>query len=440
MDPWIPHVPSAGAADAAPATARRFRSPASLAWVEEELERLDRADLRRRLPPPLLRQAARWETADGWLVNLASNDYLGLAGDPRLAEAAADAARREGVGRGASPLICGRSASGALLEQRLAEFEQTEAALLFPSGFAANAGVVPALAEEGDAIYADAKNHASLIDGCRLSRARKFVYPHRDMGALEHLLAEGGEWRRRLIVTDTVFSMDGDVAPIPELAALAARYEAMLLVDEAHATGVLGPGGRGAVEQFASEAPPGTPPLGDQIAVRIGTLSKALGTSGGFVCGSQALIEWLANRARTCLFSTAPSAVVAAAGLAALEIAAGEPHRRRRLAELSRRVHAAAVATGWTLPDSATHIVPLRVGGPADALRLASRLRERGFWAPPIRPPSVPAGESLVRLSLRADLEEGDVDRLREALAEHGPSCGSPASRGSAWRDWGELA
>jgi 8-amino-7-oxononanoate synthase len=393
----------------------------ALDWLGAALEDLERDDLLRHIPAPLQRQLPRWTAPDGPRINLASNDYLGLAADPRLVEAAIAAARAEGVGRGASPLICGRSPSQALLERRLADFEGAEAALLFPSGFAANAGVIPALVDAPDAIYADTKNHASLIDGCRLARAQTFVYPHADMAALNALLEAGGSFRRRLIVTDTVFSMDGDVAPLAPLAELADRYEAMLLVDEAHATGVLGPHGRGAVEQCAAEQPPGAPPLEERVAIRIGTLSKALGSSGGFVCGSRLLIDWLANRARSYVFSTSAVGMAAAAAIAALDIVEHDPLPRRRVLALASQVRDQLRQAGWDVGGSTTQIIPLRVATPAAALELAARLRERGLWAPAIRPPSVPAGESLVRLSLRADLTDEEIGRLLDALATIGP-------------------
>ncbi|HEX6963919.1 MAG TPA: aminotransferase class I/II-fold pyridoxal phosphate-dependent enzyme, partial [Lacipirellula sp.] len=223
-----------------------------LRWVDEELEALARKHLLRELPAPLLKQGAVIECDGRRLVNFASNDYLGLAGDERLIRATAEAVYAEGVGRGSSPLICGRGEAHAGLERRLAEFESAEGALLFPSGFAANTGIIPALVDRGDAIFADAKNHASLIDGCRLSRAETHVYPHGNVDALERLLQQAHA-RRRLIVTDTLFSMDGDLAPLAAIAELARRYEAMLLLDEAHATGVFGPHGRGVAEALNVE-------------------------------------------------------------------------------------------------------------------------------------------------------------------------------------------
>lgn len=380
-----------------------------LSWIGDELARLERAGLRRRLVERGGPQSAT-VTLDGLeLVNFGSNDYLGLSADPRLAAAARAAIDREGWGSGASPLVSGRSASHAELERRLADFEGTEAALVFPSGFAANAGVIPALAGEGDAVFADAKNHASLIDGCRLSKAARFVYPHGDCDALETMLHVAGHFRRRLIATDTLFSMDGDLAPVARLAALAATHEAMLLVDEAHATGVFGARGRGVVEHAGLDH--------DAVHVRIGTLSKALGTGGGFVCGRQSLIDYLANAARPYVFSTAQPAATSAAALAALEIVANEPHRRRELVERADDLRARLNLQGWNTGRSASQIIPIYLGDPDRAMQLAGQLRDAGFFVPGIRPPTVPEGESLLRISLSYHHTSAMIEGLVRALS-----------------------
>ena len=342
------------------------------------------------------------------LVNFGSNDYLGLAADSRLAAAARAAIEREGWGSGASPLVSGRAASHAELERRLAEFEGTEAALVFPSGFAANAGTIPALVDEGDAVFADAKNHASLIDGCRLTRAERFIYPHCDCASLERLLQDAAHFRRRLIVTDTLFSMDGDLAPLAELAQLAEKYDAMLLVDEAHATGVLGERGSGLTEQLH---------LHNRVHIRIGTLSKALGTAGGFVCGRQALIDLLANRARPYVFSTAQPAATSAAAIAALDIVAAEPDRRRELLDRAAELRSRLSEQGWNTGTSESQIIPLYLGDPDRTMRLAAKLREVGYFIPGIRPPTVPEGESLLRISLCYHHTPAMIDRLLDALA-----------------------
>ena len=363
-----------------------------LDWIDRELAELELSGLRRRLATRQGPQAARVVIDGRDLVNFGSNDYLALAADPRLAAAAAEAAGREGWGSGASPLVSGRATSHERLEHRLAEFEGTEAALVFPSGFAANTGAIAALVGPGDAVYTDRKNHASLLDGCRLSRADVRVYPHADCRRLAELLERSGKrHRRRLIVTDSLFSMDGDLAPLGELAELAEQHDAMLMVDEAHATGVFGPGGRGVAEHLGVEA---------RVHVRVGTLSKALGCAGGFVAGSRRLVEWLVNRARSYVFSTAGPAAVAAAAAAALEIVRDEPHRREGLLASARQLREGLAEQGWDVGRSASQIVPVVVGQPDRAVGLAATLGERGFFVPAIRPPTVPQGESCLRISL----------------------------------------
>ena len=347
--------------------------------------------------------------SQGGIVDFGSNDYLGLANDPRLAEAAANACRDHAWGSGASPVVSGRTEWHAELERQLADFEQAEAAMLFPSGYAANSGVIPALVGERDAILADAKNHASLIDGCRLSRAERFIYRHNDADHLGELLKKAGGYRRQLIVTDGLFSMDGDFAPLVEISELAERHGAMLLVDEAHATGVWGDHGRGSVEHFGVD---------HSATLRVGTLSKALGSIGGFVVGDQRLIDWLYNRARPYVFSTAPPAAIAAAGLAALQIVRQEPERRQRVVSLAEGLRARLQARGWSTGDSTSQIVPIRVGGPEAAVALSQRLAKLGVFAPAIRPPSVPEGESLLRISLSCAHSEEDLERLLEGLGE----------------------
>jgi 8-amino-7-oxononanoate synthase len=383
-----------------------------LDWIDAELESLERAGLRRRLTERVGAQAARVEIHGRELVNFGSNDYLGLAADERLAAAARAAIDREGWGSGASPLVSGRGSSHAELERRLAEFEGTGAALVFPSGFGANAGVIPALVDEGDAVFGDAKNHASLIDGCRLSKAARFVYPHCDCDSLAAMLRDAGRFRRRLIVTDTLFSMDGDLAPLVRLAELAEQYNAMLMVDEAHATGVFGERGRGVVEHLAA----GSPDLHEMVHVRIGTLSKALGTGGGFVCGRSSLIDWLANRARTYVFSTAQPGATSAAAIAALDIVQQEPHRRTQLLERAAELRARLIGQGWNTGRSESQIIPLVVGDPDRTMRFAERLREAGFFVPGIRPPSVPEDESLLRLSLCYHHTPAMIDALVDEL------------------------
>jgi len=380
-----------------------------LDWIDGELARLDELGLRRRLCVRSGPQAARLVLDGRELTNFGSNDYLGLAADPRLAGAVIEATRQEGWGSGASPLITGRGAGHHKLEERLADFEGTEAALLFSSGFAANAGTIAALVGPGDVVFSDSKNHASLLDGCRLSRADVRVYPHGDWQRLETLLAKAAPYRRRLIVTDSLFSIDGDLAPLKELADVADRSHAMLMIDEAHATGVFGDRGRGVAEELGVE---------DRIPVRVGTLSKALGCMGGFVAGKRTLIEWLVNRARPYVFSTAAPAAAAAAAIAALDIVRDEPGRRQTLRAQADSLRANLARQGWNVGRSASQIIPLVVGDPAAAVALSGGLQQRGLLVPAIRPPTVPDGQSCLRISLTSGHTPEMVAALLGALEE----------------------
>ncbi len=380
-----------------------------LRWLDDELAALDTAGLRRRLAQREGPQrAAAIRLGGRQLVNFGSNDYLGLAADgPR--QAVVQTLEQAGWGSGASPLVTGRGTVHAALEQALARFEGTESALLFSSGYAANLGTIAALVGRGDAVYVDAKNHASIIDGCRLSGARLEVYPHGDVGFLQKRLARRRDFRRRLIVTDTLFSMDGDLAPLQDLAEIAERYDAMLMVDEAHATGVFGPSGRGVCELLEVER---------GVHVRVGTLSKALGSMGGFVAGSAQLIDWLANRARSYVFSTAPPEAMAAYALETLRTVIEEPFRRTVLLQRAARLRAALQHQGWNTGTSASQIVPVILGDAERTMRLAQTLQERGLFVPGIRPPSVPKGECLLRVSLSYLHSDEAVQHLLDALAE----------------------
>ncbi len=378
-----------------------------LAWVDDELLTLERQHLRRQLAVRDGPQSPATIRLDGRsIVNFGSNDYLGFAAE-NLVAAVRDLIQQVGWGSGASPLITGRAAIHAELERALAEFEGTEAALLFPSGFAANVGTIPALVGKQDVIFSDAKNHASIIDGCRLSGARIEVYPHRDIDYLKTAIQDAGDFRRRLIITDGLFSMDGDLAPLAKLAELAEQFDAVLMVDEAHATGVFGTNGRGVCEHLGTE---------DGVHVRVGTLSKALGSIGGFVVGQQRLIDWLANRARSYVFSTALPEATAAAGIEALRLVQCEPQRRAALLDRAASLREQLKQQGWSTADSASQIIPVIVGDPARTMDMASVLRERGLQVPGIRPPSVPAGESLLRISLSYAHTEEMIDRLLPAM------------------------
>lgn len=377
----------------------------SLQWIASELAAWDAAGLRRarRTVRPL--PDGTIELNGRRLLNLAANDYLCLAGDSRLAEAARSATEEFGFGSRASALVSGRTTWHERLEESLAKFEHADAALLFPTGFGANVGTIAALVDREDSVFCDRLNHASLIDGCRLSGARFHLYPHLDVLALEAELAKARDRRRRLIATDSVFSMDGDVAPLGELVQLAEQFDAMLLVDEAHATGVLGATGRGLVEACGVST--------DRI-VRVGTLSKALGGQGGFVVGARDLVDWLWNKARPQVFSTACPPSVAAAGCAAIDIVLSEPERRVRLAELSRRLRMQLVEAGLQISSTRleTPIIPVLLGDERRTLAAAQRLEEAGFLVAAIRPPTVPAGSSRLRISLHCGVTDEQVERL----------------------------
>ncbi|MFO0915558.1 MAG: 8-amino-7-oxononanoate synthase [Pirellulales bacterium] len=383
--------------------------PDPLDWISAELDQLEKLSLRRPLRQRSSSQSAEIIVDGRRVRNFAANDYLGLCADPRLAQSAAQAAQAFGWGSGASPLVTGRSSLHAECERKLARFKGTEAALLFPSGFAANSGTIPALVGHADVIFSDRANHASIIDGCRLSGAQIVIYDHSDLKELDRKLREAPQGSRRLIVTDSLFSMDGDLAPLADLAELAQRYRAMLMVDEAHATGVLGHRGRGACELLNIES---------AVHIRLGTLSKALGTMGGFVAGSQPLIDWLANRARSYVFSTAAPAPVAAAAKTALEIVEAEPWRRQELLRRAARLREALADQGWNVAAAAAQIIPVRVGTPDRAVDMSARLQQAGCWVPAIRPPSVPDGGSLLRISLSYLQDDQAVDQLIDALAQ----------------------
>jgi 8-amino-7-oxononanoate synthase len=383
------------------------------AWMDDELIARRRSGLYRRRRRIAVARGARVRIQGREYINFASNDYLNLVSDPRLAQAAAWAARRYGCGAGSSPLVSGYLPPQLALERALAEWEGTEAALTFSSGYAANLGALTALAGRGDAIFSDELNHASLIDGCRLSRADVHVYRHRDVGHLRELLEKcSPAARRRLIVSDTVFSMDGDLAPLAELVELSERFDALLVIDEAHATGVLGEKGTGLTELL----PANRTPDADRL-VKIGTLSKALGTQGGFIGGTRRLIDYLVNTARPYLFSTALAPPVAGAAWRAVTIASAARDSRHHLAQLCATLRAGftKIVAQETQPSP---IIPIITGEANAAVRLSQQLQRRGLLVPAIRPPTVPEGTARLRISLTAGHTQDDVLRLLTALGE----------------------
>jgi 8-amino-7-oxononanoate synthase len=379
-----------------------------LDFIPAELRALEDAGLQREVRALDSAQEPEVVIDGERLILLASNNYLGLATDPRVVEAAAEAARRWGAGTGSARLISGGMRLHDELEQRLAAFKRTESALLFSSGYLANLGTISALVSRGDAIFSDELNHASIIDGARLSHADVHVYRHADPEHLATLLREHGARGRRLVVTDTVFSMDGDLAPLHELVEASERHDAILMVDEAHATGVVGPGGRGAVAYFGLEG---------RVPVVMGTLSKALGSAGGYIAGSSDLIAYLRNRARAFIFDTAPTPPTVAAAAAALGVLEREPQRPERVRTLARLLADGLRATGFVVPQPAAAIVPVVVGATDAALAFARALRGQGVLVPAIRPPSVAPGTARLRATVMATHTETQIDSALHAFA-----------------------
>ena len=380
-----------------------------MAMFEQELKDREQQQLLRSLVRIGSPQGPRVRVNGREVVLLCSNDYLGLAAHQSLAQAAREALDRYGSGSGASRLVSGNMDLHEELERRIARFKGTDAAILFNSGYAANTGVLPALAGDGDVILSDELNHASIIDGCRLSRAKTIVYRHRDPGHLEELLREASACRRRLIVTDGVFSMDGDIAPLPDLVMLAERYDAVLMVDDAHGTGVLGNRGRGTVEHFGLEG---------RVPVQMGTLGKALGSFGAYIAGDRGLTTYLLNTARSYIFSTSLPPAVCAASMAALEIIDQEPWRRDRLWQNRERFASGLISQGIGTGASATPIIPVAAGGADRALRAAGALFAAGIYAAAIRPPSVPEGGSRIRTTVTAAHSSTDIDQALAAFGE----------------------
>lgn len=338
-----------------------------------------------------------------------SNDYLGLANDPRIVAAMAAGARQWGTGSGASPVVSGHLGPFELLEQRLAAFVGRERALFFCTGYMANLGITPTLVGRGDAIFHDKLNHASLIDAVQLSRADSQRYPHGDTAALARLL-EASTAKRKLILTDAIFSMDGDLAPLAELYRLAVQYDAWLVVDDAHGFGVLGPQGRGSLQHLGLPA--------DPRIVYMGTLGKAAGVSGAFVAGDATVIEWLLQRSRPYIFTTSPSPAIAAALLTSIDLIEAADDRRAHLQSLIAQLRNGLAGTPWQLLQSDTSIQPIVVGDNDAVLATAAALDARGLWVPAIRPPTVPKGQARLRVSLSAAHSSEHVATLIDALRD----------------------
>ena len=348
-------------------------------------------------------------------LNLSSNNYLGLSTHPKVKEAASQAIQRYGIGTGASALISGHTQLHQELAEKIAQFKGTEAALIFSTGYMANVGTLSALLGEGDLVYVDRLSHASIIDGCRLSKATLRVYPHRDTQSLSRHLKRANPRTLTLIVTDGAFSMDGDLAPLPDIVELAKQHGAMVMVDDAHATGVLGPTGRGTIEHFVLEG---------QIPIQMGTLSKALGAFGAYVAGSKDLITYLINRARSYIYTTALPTPMVAASLAALELLQKEPQIRQQLWDNCSYYKQGIKTLGYDTLQSETPIIPLLIGESSLALKVSEQLLAHGVYAPAIRPPTVPQGMARIRTSLMSTHTREDLDYALELLHKVGKGLG----------------
>ncbi|HEU4341648.1 MAG TPA: 8-amino-7-oxononanoate synthase [Candidatus Binatia bacterium] len=378
-------------------------------FIEDELEQLKHASLYRHLRLIEGEQGPVVMLDGHEVLNNCSNNYLGLANHPALREAAKKAIDRYGCGSGASRLISGNMTLHEELEGKIAELKSTEAALVFNSGFQANTGILATLVGERDVIFSDALNHASIIDGCRLSRAKIVVYGHCDLDRLERGLRDSPGKNRKLIVTESLFSMDGDEAPLVEIVELAEKYGAVVMVDEAHATGVFEPNGAGMVAKLG---------IGDRVLVQMGTLGKALGGFGAYVAGSHSLREMLINRCRSFIFTTSLPPAVMAMAIAAIDLVAKEPERRQALRNNSELLRAGLKSLGYSLGTSRSQILPLMIGDAAECMKLSDDLLQRGVFAQGIRPPTVPPGTSRLRITLMATHTRAHIEAALRAFKE----------------------
>ena len=376
-------------------------------WLKSELDQLNQAGLLRSLRSGMTAPTGRILLDGHEVILLGSNNYLGLSVHPAVVEAAATAVQKYGTGASASRLMSGNCELYTELEAKISEAKGTEAALVFGSGYLANIGTIPVLAGEGDLILSDALNHASIIDGCRLSQATKQIYRHCDVEHLESLLVQSTKFRHRLIVTDGVFSMDGDIAPLPEICGLAERYDATVMVDDAHGLGVLGETGGGTIEHFGLE---------NRGIIQMGTLSKAIGGLGGYVAGSAALIDFLINRARGFIFTTGLPPATLAGASAAIDVIRSDPELRQRLSANVLLLKNALLERGFQLLPSQTQILPLMLGAVDVASQFADALLSHGVYAPAIRPPTVPEGTSRLRISVIASHTTEDLETAVEGF------------------------
>lgn len=378
-------------------------------WIDNQLDSLRKRSQYRSLQIRQSPHVGGKVQIDGeQLIDFGSNDYLGLSSDARLVDAIKTQTGYLGWGSGASPSIHGRGALHAQLESELAQFEGTESALLFPTGYAANVGSISALVGSGDTIFSDEENHASIIDGCRLSRADVKIYRHNDLDHLRECIGATSSTGRKLVVTDSLFSMKGDLAKLPELAQICDQHGFMLLVDEAHATGVLGANGQGVAEHLG---------VNSSQLIKVGTLSKAIGCHGGFVAGKQKVIDWLVNQSRTYIFSTAFPEANCAAAIMALKIVTTDNSPRIQLLQQAESLRELLKPIGLVPEESSSQIIPLILSDSDLTLTVQQKLREKGFYVPGIRPPSVKPGESLLRISLNSTHNEEMIEGLVSAIS-----------------------
>jgi len=385
-------------------------------YFEQELSRLKDAGLYRHMPLIQGPQEPKITINGKDVILLCSNNYLGLANHPKVKEASISAIEKYGFGSGASRLVSGNMELHEELEQRLAGFKDTEAALVFNSGYHANIGIIPALASRGNLIFSDKLNHASIVDACILSRARLIRYPHKDMDALEKLLKKNSPLTTHhlpLIITDGIFSMDGDIAPLKELSELADKYNCMLMIDDAHATGVLGESGKGTMEYFGIDNP---------NIIQMGTLGKALGCFGAYIVGSRKLIDYLINKARSFIYTTSLPSSVCAASIAAIDIIEDEPQLRQNLWDRIKFFRSSLVNAGFDIMNSETQIIPILIGKADKTVKISNNLLDKGVFVQAIRPPTVPEGTSRLRITLMATHSWDDlkyaIKTIEEAVRE----------------------
>lgn len=391
----------------------------TFAWMRDELDELARNGLLRRLRGSDSQAAllgSPWlEMGGRRVLLLCSNNYLGLAADPRVMHAFQQGATKYGVGAGAARLVSGDSPVHRHLEEELARFKGTESALLFSTGYMANLGLLSALPSRGDKIFCDRLVHASLIDGCLLSPAEMVRYKHNDTAHLRSLLEKVRRKARRWIVTEGVFSMDGDIAPLPEICALADEFDAVVILDEAHATGVLGDEGRGTVAYYGCDS---------RRIIQMGTLGKALGVFGAFVAGEQVVVDYLVNRARSFIYTTALPAATAAASLEALRIVQSEPERIKRMRDNAAAMRRGLAQIGLNVPPGETPVIPVITGDPSSAVEFSQLLLDEGVYAQAIRPPTVPKGQSRIRATVMATHSDDDIAFAVEAFHRAGKKAG----------------